>query len=712
MSRSCKDVTNREISRATIKLLDSAEFNLGDWTIFKILQHISKKFKCDLGDRKSTEYQRFKERVKIAVDFFNNRDNDSDDWEAFKKKYKKTTKSSPPKKRSPSPPKVSPKKKAKTPPKVSPKKKVKTPPKVSPKKKVKTPPKAVDTKKVFSFPKLRTKQSDISSLSQQSNISPEEFSGLSTSEIQALAQMCIDGSTLKKHIHPALSAKGITKLHGKSIYSYTKADLCDILLKSSPSKPVVPRTKQIDLDHCDSRQNTRVDLLNYINSQGWPTPTGKDAKTKDTICKYITSRSGGVRTFPSAPLSPIIPTSSDEIEDLDKCDSSRKLTIGKIQSIAEVNGWNKRDDYPKPKDKKASWCAWIRARLKEKKGVSHKAIEPSLPAPVITSCSQKDKWEGLIDAENDLNCPSGQICNTEIIRCTPSKGLAITSQPGMSQMDIPLRDGKSVTVYGKPDNLESLKARVAKLRPLLLSPVTKRVVSATCGTRSAGTVDELLNDLKCIDKNQVCDLASKKCTDLTAIGPGLTKFNFKGREIVGTKEDIASLEQRLGIEKILPPAPSLSAPFVSPGLTAPVSTIQRPSADKAMLALKKNRIVYGAEQIAEQEEAERYLAGIGGAPIKPAPLSTKPSLSPTIVSKPDIDKILPQQKKNDKKQTPPSILPALLSAPISQREPSNVSKLVSRLKDIQLQKVTTPVKLMSAAEGIGASISLCTGIQS
>src|SRR5665213_2795303 len=103
MSRSCKEVTDREVSREIIKVLSSVDFESGDWTILKILKYISKKLDCKLGEKGSVQYERFRGRVKTAVQVFNDRDEDPDAWEDFKKKYKKTSKLPLPRKKSKSP---------------------------------------------------------------------------------------------------------------------------------------------------------------------------------------------------------------------------------------------------------------------------------------------------------------------------------------------------------------------------------------------------------------------------------------------------------------------------------------------------------------------------------------------------------------------------------------------------------------------------------
>lgn len=648
MSSSCDSLSDRKIYTAAIAIIEDPSTDLEKLTIKDTLNVLANNLGCKI---QKDDKPRLKKIIKEVVNAFG----DDENWPTFKASY--------------SGPK-------------------------SPKPK---------TKK-FKFPEPIKVKSDI--LAPIPSGLAIELASLDPSERDELAQLCLNNKPMKE-ITKALTTRGITTLNGISIYKYykTKAPfLCEVLVGATPSAAIAPASpvaNEFDLASCDTRKYTIATLLKYIADQGWNEPTSKDKKTKAAICRYIQSNLGSSAKPVVSPVAAL-----EEPEDFNNCGKSRKLTKQAILAFATSRGWNLRDDVPKEKDKKDVWCAWLKARIDESKRTS---LAP--PAPI--ACNQKSEWKTMADVEDDLTCPAGLFCDPLIKKCISGVSLPAAVEAGYSQTDIGLAGGRSVTVYGTPENLTGIKERVRQLRPApksmpgITRPAT---VAQTCGTRTSGSEAELLEDMSCADASQVCDLSAKKCIDMGSLGSNYVKFNYKGRDIVGTKEDIAAMKKSMKIDEVTP-----TAAIVTP--IAPVAPLvaKPPSEAKAKMIFKKKGIKYDEEQQRQQAAAEAELAALFGESVEPA---VGPSMDELAARK---------QAEKDRAIAEIAAAGAIAVAPVVQHVPipaaipasmpsvgeSEVARLVNRLQNIRASPIgAPPVRLVRSQEALADKIALCSGVSS
>lgn len=530
-------------------------------------------------------------------------------------------------------------------------------------------------------------------------VSPPEMGYLSSADVSELKDMCIQKKPLKTII-PKLKSLSISQLNGVSIYKIKKDDLCDILTraagKAPPSQGEEEKYPIVDPKTCNTRAYTIKRLQEIIATNGWPAPTGKDKKTKEAICDYIERMSGSV---PAAPAPPS-PATFDLPDDYEKCESSRNLSIAKIKAYASSKGWT---DFPKAKEKKAKWCSWLKDHVEESKTIPQAPPQQPIQAPPSPLCSRKTSWESEEDLSQDISCPGTQICDIDAKQCRdiPPSELEEAKTKGMKMMKIPLSSGKEVTVLGKRENLSSLRAKIS-----------------ACGTITEGTEQQILEDLGC-EPGKVCDIQSKRCVDSSAVGPGLTKIRYKDRDIVGTPEQLKKLEKTLGASFFPPPADQTSA--AAP--TGPIGALKKPKKiDKSMVI---KRTAQQEEEEARNLAALQQMLGIQGeidAPAEKRKLQEQKAQEiaaaqaeekrrETLKKQEDMKKAEAQAERVSQAFVPePS---SMDYEEIEEREESDISRLVDRLKSIQATKETgRPVKLMSEISQLPAKLSLCVGLSS
>jgi len=510
-----------------------------------------------------------------------------------------------------------------------------------------------------------------------------DLESLKDSQLTSLAKMCKKDEP-KAEIQTKLSKLGVSKVDEQSVSKIKKADLCETIEALAPSKEVLPAAQasrpEIQAEKCDTRAYTIPQLKEYIISKGWDAPPSKATKAK--ICAYIESMEAKVRP-PLAPPQAIalagpsvqVPGATSEVPDgYDDCSNPRgALTKPKIRQWIMEKGWHLEADFPGfPPDKKdkATWCTFLAELI-----AAHPLLPPkelvSESKKAATACFQNTDWKTVDDVENELTCPSGEACNISTRECASEGELFEEKRPSML---LPLKNGKTVTIYAKT------KEKLQKLRPALQrfigKPEAPSPAAQSCATLSSGTEEDILEDLSC-PANQSCNVDTSQCSKK----PGKIRLSVGGKSVTGSAEKITELQKTL----------EQSTPTAQPSLKQKPKVMFRPG-----------HVVYGEEEKKRQAESSAWLSQLIGE-SKEAPEQV-----PKEVAKPKPAK----PTKPSKKETvvPPAPIQEI-PVPITE-QPSEVSRLVKRLRDIRAEAAEPPVRLRIAESQLSKAIGTCVGIPS
>lgn len=526
-----------------------------------------------------------------------------------------------------------------------------------------------------------------------------ELESLPDSKLTSLAEMCRSNQT-KAEIQKALTQAGISKVQGQTLNKIKKADLCETIEAMAPSKVSAPATQSsrsdIKPEDCDTRSWTVEKLKQYITSQGWPAPPSKATKAK--ICAYIESMQGKPVQPPVAPSQAAIlsgpsvqvPGATSEVpEGYDDCGNSRgKLTKPKIRQWVIEKGWNLEPNFPGfPSDKKdkSTWCSFLAGLISSHPLTPPKESEqvsaPEKPQPrkkrAVTTCAQTSDWKTVEEVEQELaSCPSKQSCNITTKECTPDKDLEEEQRPSML---LNLKSGKTAHIYAK--KAEHLQ----KLRPILQQFI-KRPESAvqpssskSCATVSSGEAEDIIDSLSCPEKES-CNLDKSQCQKEQ---PGQIQLSLSGKSVTGSADKISELQKNLETSKI-----------------AEISAIPK---TKPKVVFKPGHVVYGEEERKRQAQSSAWISQLIGE-SKEEPARELPEQTPKEVSRPK------SPVRREQKSAIPSPTREV-SIPVTE-QPSEVSRLVKRLRDIRADAAEPPVRLRIAESRLSKAIGTCVGIPS
>lgn len=518
-----------------------------------------------------------------------------------------------------------------------------------------------------------------------------DIESLKDSQLTSLAKMC-QADKPKTEIQEKLKDAGVSKIQGQTLSKIKKDELCETIEAIAPSKTSLPAAQasrpEIQPEKCDTRAYTIQQLKEYIASKGWTPAPSKATKAK--ICAYIESMEGKTQVQP--PLAPPqatvlagpsvqVPGATAEVPDgYDDCANPRgTLTKPKIRQWIMEKGWHLEPDFPGfPPDKKdkGTWCAFLAGLITAHPLVpSRKLVSPPVPSAgrAVTTCLQTTDWKTVEEVEKELdNCPPGKACDISTRECVSEKDLVEEERPSML---LPLKNGKTVQIYAKK------KEHLQKLRPALQKFIGKgkpevSVPSAqSCATLSSGSRQDLLEDLSCPVK-QSCNLDVSQCRKEQA---GQIQLSLGGKAVTGSAEKIDELQKTL--EKSVPAA-------------QPVSAKPKPK-----VMFKPGHIVYGEEEQKRQAESSAWLSQLIGE-------------SKEV----EVPEQVPKEIVRPKSRAEPKPIPA----PIPQREipipvteqPSEVARLVKRLRDIRAEAIEPPVRLRIAESQLSKAIGTCVGIPS
>jgi hypothetical protein len=526
-----------------------------------------------------------------------------------------------------------------------------------------------------------------------------ELESLPASQLSSLAEMCRSNQT-KAEIQKELNRVGISKIGGQTVSKIRKSDLCETIRIVAPSKVSAPAAQSshsdIKPEDCDTRSWTIEKLKQYITSQGWPAPPSKATKAK--ICAYIESMQGKPVQPPVAPSQAAIlsgpsvqvPGATSEVpEGYDDCGNSRgKLTKPKIRQWVIEKGWNLEPDFPGfPSDKKdkSTWCSFLAGLISAhpltlpKESAQVSAPEESQPRKkrAVTTCAQTSDWKTVEEVEQELaSCPSGQSCNITTKECAPDKDLVEEQRPSML---LNLKSGKTAHIYAK--KAEHLQ----KLRPIL-QQLIKRPESAaqpspskSCATVSSGDAEDIIDSLSCPAKES-CNLDKSQCQKEQ---PGQIQLSLSGKSVTGSADKISELQKNLETSKI-----------------AEIPTLPK---TKPKVVFKPGHVVYGEEERKRQAQSSAWISQLIGE-SKEEPARELPEQTPKEVVHPK------SPVRREQKSTIPS--PAReVPIPVTE-QPSEVSRLVRRLRDIRADAAEPPVRLRIAESRLSKAIGTCVGIPS
>jgi hypothetical protein len=496
-----------------------------------------------------------------------------------------------------------------------------------------------------------------------------------------------------------------------------KSNLCDYVLKMissenpkeieyrSPVRPVVADiiiTPSFDPSKCKSytRDKIQAYIDHNIKENGWSVPTTKDKKNKDNLCDYVlrmTSKSQSTNQPES-----IIPVSSPD--GLENCDTSRTLTIKSIQDYSKEIAKKYGIDiiripgapYPSTKATKSDWCEWLNKVIEHVRNgdpvsiFSGKSLSPKKQLSP-KNCAQQNEWISDEQFAEDMDC-GDQVCDVNRKECVDEKQASVK---GLNSIDVTLRNGKIITIVGQENYLNNIK---------------KKLKSQPCNTKTSGTTEDLLADIRCADSNQVCNLTDKQCVDLNSVGQGLSKTTYLGRDIVGKSSDIQSWKKLMNQddEVKVPVAKRISSPKPSKPKSIirievpqelPREQLQpsQPKPSNLKSSLKKSRI----NPLSYSEEDEKKISSAARRALdeeydieeEKYPSSYKMNTKPKLAYR-----TLPKNKPEIKEEEPVSM----------------IATLRKRLKDIKGDNRESPVILTSISDNdrLRQAIKVCTGIAS
>jgi hypothetical protein len=281
-------------------------------------------------------------------------------------------------------------------------------------------------------------------------------------------------------------------------------------------------------------------------------------------------------------------------------------------------------------------------------------------------------WKTVDDVENELTCPPGEACNISTRECVSEGELFDEKRPSML---LPLKSGRTATIYAKT------KEKLQKLRPSLERFISEPKVplsAQSCATVLSGTQEDLLEDLSCPAKES-CNVDTSKCGKKQA---GQIQLSLGGKSVTGSAENITELQ------KTLEQAPSAAQPS--------------PVKQKPKVMFRPGHVVYGEEEKKRQAESSAWLSQLIGE-SKEIPEQVPKEVAKSKTSKP----AKPSRKESIVQPAPVQEIPI----PITE-QPSEVSRLVKRLRDIRAEAAEPPVRLRIAESQLSKAIGTCVGIPS
>lgn len=525
-----------------------------------------------------------------------------------------------------------------------------------------------------------------------------ELESLPDSKLASLAEMCRSNQT-KTEIQKALTQAGVSKVQGQTLNKIKKADLCETIEAMAPSKGSAPAAQssrsEIKAENCDTRSWTIEKLKQYITSQGWAAPPSKATKAK--ICAYIESMQGKPVQPPVAPSQAAIlsgpsiqvPGAISEVpEGYDDCGNSRgKLTKPKIRQWVIEKGWNLEPNFPGfPSDKKDKtvWCSFLASLISAhplvppKETVQISAPEEPKKKRVVTTCARTSDWKTVEEVEQELaDCPPGQSCNITTRECASDKDLAEEQRPSML---LNLKSGKTAHIYAK--KAEHLQKLRPALQQFIKRPETAAQPSSSksCATISSGESEDIIDNLSCPAKES-CNLDKSQCQKEQ---PGQIQLSLSGKSVTGSADKISELQKNLETSKI-----------------AEIST--RPKT-KPKVVFKPGHVVYGEEERKRQAQSSAWISQLIGESKEAESVRERPEQIPKEAVRPK------SPIRREQKSTIPS--PAReVPIPVTE-QPSEVSRLVKRLRDIRADAAEPPVRLRIAESRLSKAIGTCVGIPS
>ena len=438
--------------------------------------------------------------------------------------------------------------------------------------------------------------------------------------------------------------------------------------------------------------------ITQVNSTSiWKMPKGE-------LCGILTkARIKSPRISPVRPSSPVRPPSPVRIPspkavpakkassfDLEHCTDN---TVKKLLEYIEKRGWNPTS---KEKKTKASLCDFIHRNLGKSEVEAEEIIEEIIAKP-----SEKVSLKTLHPILKNIDgCEADR------------KNLTIPAIQSLAKS----KKWDTRSDYPKPKDKKSIWC--SWLRKVLdedigpsPSPRAPSPISRKCGLLKTETEQEMLDDLNCGD--EVCNLERNECESLSALGPGLAKLTFKGRDIVGPVGVIEELRAKLFYEdspmldvtietvqpsqnihkgKIVDDTPREiihNIPGIKPFTPAQVIPyIAIPSGKRRIN--KTGLLKVNPEQEKKAAEAAKKLQEILGINI------------PTVHSKPPLPSHAPRK--------PPKL--SIVAEEIDEDEPSEIQKLTQALRNISDDDSDVSVRLSNQIGSLREKINMCTGISS
>ena len=536
-------------------------------------------------------------------------------------------------------------------------------------------------------------------------------------------------------IKKKLKEFNIKNINDKSVNQYRKDELCKAINKlATKEKEEEPQEKEepeFDIKNCNTRKYTKIQLLDYIKQQNLPKPTSKDTKTKEDICNFIKQKQISK------------PQEKEEEEEpkkelLDNCEKSRLLSIKKIQELSLLKGWNKFLDYPKKNSTKTQWCNWFKNKIKEQqekeaeierkyeeeeierkyeeeeemkpkyeekkeedceksRKLTIKKIQeyakvnnltkrldyPSLKSTksdwckwynrvllrkkISQNCFEKGEYDDEDSLYQDVKCPDEDICDIDNKVCRGSDELPLST---LNKLKIPLEGDRYISVLGSDKNLKNFQDKLSRFKKPLEIQKNKPIFNK-CTVKYHG-LSETEYDLSTLKESDIKFIESATCS-----------FKISGIEkpSIGGKVRFVQLP--------------ISGEWI-------INNINELDTDEYMIYVKRQLL-----SIDDVKELKRNIEIIE-EPIKQLQrldIDIVPStekidfldleLQPQILK--DLEEFIPEEEL-----TPEKIE--------EDEEPSEISKLVKRLKDIQIKPDNIPAKLSTTYSNVDSAISFCTGI--
>jgi hypothetical protein len=559
----------------------------------------------------------------------------------------------------------------------------------------------------------------------------EELDQVDEQQLQDLSDNCMSLTRVK--INEQLKKWGVSRLKDKSLAKLKKEEVCNLIKSSSrassrgllrenssydefqsPQRPISPKqlspSRSINKSPAGPKCNTAatrvVELVDYIKKQGWPMPSSKN-RTKAKLCEYIEQMEEPVEEEKEEkePIKNVgVDTSKYNIEDLDNCAKSRKLTKAKIQEFSDQFGFT--ENKPKPAASKGDWCDWFSEQINNSKQPMRKRVS------ISQTCGTQDNWNDPDSVYDDFSCKEGKICDVDKKSCV-SRNSSMTER----NLDV---NGKNIRIYGKKSSIDNITNKLSDLkssdqdlgnniRPPSFNPNAK----STCGDLEIGTKEEIIENLSC-PSNQGCDISTKKCVTVKS---GMASIIYNGKLVTGKASDLEDL--RIKMENETPSDDEEKKDDeedefpISPPLDVEdqvgynhLTNEESESDNEDIIDFGNEDIEESAESIERSKKAQSELNALLG--IK-EPISNIPSKN----------EIIPEEPKREPFKSFSLVPPPEPKKPIekvnietSKQTQSYVERIGSRLRNIQSSSQSMPVRVVNEMNKISEKAQFCAGLSS